>query len=31
MSEDEVVDKDYQGADFEDVTVDEEIAKGDEE
>ncbi len=28
---DEVVDKDYQGADFEDVTVEENIAKGDED
>ena len=29
--QDEVVDKHYQGADFEDVTAGEEIAKGDEE
>lgn len=28
--EDEVVDKDFQGANFEDVTVGEEIEKGDE-
>lgn len=29
--DDETVDKDFQGAEFEDVTVGEEIAKGDEE
>ena len=29
--EDEVVDKDYQGADFEDVAAGEEISKGDED
>ena len=29
--EDEIVDKDFQGGDFEDVTVGEEISKGDED
>lgn len=29
--DDETVDKEYQGTDFEDVTVGENIAKGDED
>lgn len=29
--DDETVDKDFQGAEFQDVTAGEEIAKGDEE
>lgn len=31
MEDEEIVDVDYQGTDFEDVTIDENIAKGDED